>query len=186
MGFSAQAAQVRTIPIYVTATILSLLVAVLTDRLRHRFGFCMLGIVLASVGYALLLNYHLVVGVRYFALFLVVNGGFLSQPVAIVWLANNMAGHYKRSVGTAYQVAFGNLGGIIASNIYISNDSPFYKVGYGVSLGLLWVSASACAALFFGARRENRKRDLGKRDMRLGEPDIDNMGDDHPSWRLAT
>jgi len=106
--------------------------------------------------------------------------------VTLAWLANNVSGHYKRSVSSAFQVGFGNLGGIVASNIYFSTDAPLYHVGYGVSLALLWLCGAACMVLFFGAIRENKKRDRGERDHRLTEPDIDNMGDDHPSWRFTT
>jgi hypothetical protein len=33
-------------------------------------------------------------------------------PGVITWLANNLAGSYKRSVGMAIQIGVGNLGGV--------------------------------------------------------------------------
>jgi hypothetical protein len=52
LGFTAQAAQVRSIPIFVVATVISLIVAWCADRIRHRFLFCILGICIArSVEY---------------------------------------------------------------------------------------------------------------------------------------
>jgi hypothetical protein len=33
---------------------------------------------------------------------------------------------------------------------------------------------------------ENKKRDRGERDHRLNWSDVDNLGDDHPSFRFAT
>jgi cyanate permease len=54
LGYTAQAAQVRSIPVFVVATVVSLVVAWTADRVRHRFLFCILGIVIASVGYAIL------------------------------------------------------------------------------------------------------------------------------------
>jgi len=81
MGFTAQGAQVRSIPIFVVATVICLATAVATDKLRHRFSFCIMGLVIASIGYILLLcQQSLAVGVRYFALFLVVSGGYITQP----------------------------------------------------------------------------------------------------------
>lgn len=110
LGFKAQAAQVRTIPIFVVATVVSLMVAVATDKLKHRYTFCMAGLVVASIGYILLLAQNgLSVGVKYFALFLVVTGGYMTQPVTLAWLANCTAGHYKRAITSAIQVGFGNL-----------------------------------------------------------------------------
>ena len=55
--------------------------------------------------------------VRYMAVSFVCTGVYIFQPIAIVWLANNLSGHYKRAVGLAIQAGFGNIGGIIANNI---------------------------------------------------------------------
>ncbi|KAH9886338.1 major facilitator superfamily domain-containing protein [Xylariomycetidae sp. FL2044] len=187
MGYTATRAQVLTIPIYILATILCLAVALLTDRLRHRYAFTLSGILLASVGYILLLcQREISVGVKYLALFLIVGGGYTTQPITLTWLANNVSGHYKRSVAAAVQVGFGNLGGIVASNVFLEAEAPIYSTGYGVSLGLLWICALACTILFLGAMRENRKRDRGQRDQRFMASDVDNLGDDHPHWRFTS
>ncbi|KAK7949173.1 major facilitator superfamily domain-containing protein [Apiospora aurea] len=187
MGLTSEAAQVRTIPIYVASTLTCLLVSLLTDRLKHRYTFAMVGIAVATTGYILLLcQSHVPVGARYFALFLVVCGGYTTQPVTLAWLANDESGHYKRAVTSAVQVGFGNVGGIVASNVFFDAELPNYWTGFGVSLAMLWVCAGACTWLYLGAKRENRRRDRGERDWRLNEPDADNLGDDHPSWRLAT
>ncbi|KAI3320549.1 MFS general substrate transporter [Xylariaceae sp. AK1471] len=187
MGYVATEAQVRTIPIYAVATVLCLGTAYMTDRLKHRYSFAMCGLTIAGVGYSLLLaQQHISVGVKYFALFLVVNGGYMAQPIINAWLANNMSGHYKRSIAAAIQIGLGNIGGIIASNIFFVSEAPLYRTGYGVSFGLLGVCAATCTVLFFRVRRENKKRDRGERDYRLERPDAHNLGDDHPHWRFTT
>lgn len=189
MGLAAEAAQIRTIPLYVAATAVCLLTSLATDRLQHRYSFALAGILVTTLGYILLLcqtQPGVTVGVRYFALFLVVCGGYTTQPVTLAWLANDESGHYKRAVSSAVQVGFGNAGGIVASNIFLDAEQPAYWTGFGVSLGMLWICAAACTWLYLGAKRENRRRDRGERDWRLTEPDADNLGDDHPSWRLAT
>jgi hypothetical protein len=88
----------------------------------------MLGLVVASTGYIMLLaQNNLSAGVKYFALFLIVPGGYITQPIVLVWMSNLVSGtqhsdhvymkytdwlqgHYKRSVSSAMQVGFGNLG----------------------------------------------------------------------------
>ncbi|KAG8169071.1 hypothetical protein KVR01_001820 [Diaporthe batatas] len=186
LGYRAEEAQVRSIPIFAVATVCCITTAYLTDRMRHRYTFTMVGVMVASVGYILLLcQLSISVGVKYFALFLIVSGGYITQPVTLTWLQNNVSGHYKRSVAAAMQVGFGNCGGIVASNIYFQAEAPEYWTGYGVSLALVWICGTACTALFFGVRRENRRRDRGDRAWRLDEPDVDNMGDDHPEWRFT-
>lgn len=54
------------------------------------------------------------VGIRYFALFCIVGGGYIAQPIVLVWASNNNSGHYKVGVASAMQVGIGNVGGIIA------------------------------------------------------------------------
>ena len=190
MGYTSSRAQVHSIPIFVVATIVALIIALCTDRLQHRYSFCLLGIAVATIGYILLLLPPGTVSpsVRYFALFVIVAGGYITQPVTLTWISNCMGGHYKRSIAAAMQVGFGNCGGIVASTIYKAAEAPRYRTGYGTSLALLWLCAAMCAVLFVGVRRENARRERGERDYRLreGEPDRDNLGDDHPRFRFAT
>ncbi|RDW74831.1 hypothetical protein BP6252_05973 [Coleophoma cylindrospora] len=188
MGFTSTASQIRSIPIFLSSALTGLIAAYFADRLRHRYTFTMLGIVVAAVGYIILFNQDKVsVGVEYFACFLITNGGFISQPVIWTWLNNNVSGHYKRSVSVAVQIGFGNVGGIVASNIFITSQSPRYPVGYGVSLGMLIMSGVLCTVFVFGLQMENRKRDRGGRDYRYaeGEEALANMGDDHPDFRFT-
>lgn len=162
LGWSAVRAQVMTIPIYITATVICLSVALVSDAIEHRFGFVLLGCVVATAGYTILINQVLVsTAVRYFALFLITSGGFIAQPVAIVWLNNNMGGHYKRGIAAALQVGLGNIGGLVASNVYITTEAPLFPTGFGVSLGCLWVSGVAACAFFLVLFLENRKRGNG-------------------------
>jgi hypothetical protein len=186
MGHKAEAAQVRSIPIFVVAAVASIATAALSDRLRHRFWFVIGGIVTATAGYAVMLNYARVpVGAKYAALFLIATRGFVAHPIVTAWAQNNAAGRYKRSISSAMMVGFGNCGGIIASNIYITSERPEYTIGFGVRLGLLWVCAIASAVFLLGMRRENKRRDAGERDWRLEGVDGDNLGDDHPNFRYA-
>ncbi|PNS17905.1 hypothetical protein CAC42_3864 [Sphaceloma murrayae] len=185
LGFTAEAAQVRSIPVYVCATLGAILTAFATDFFRHRYAFCILGIVIASVGEILLLvGASVSVGVRYFAVFAITTGTYVTQPVTLTWIQNNMGGHYKRSISSAMMVGFGNVGGIVASNVFLVEEAPRYPTGYGVSLGLLWVCAIACTVLLWGLWRENKKRDRGERDYRLQSQEVDNLGDDYPTFRF--
>ena len=188
LGWKAIRAQVMSIPIYIAATICALTVAYLTDRSKRRFPFIMAGCSIATIGYIILLNMRSVpVGARYFALYLITCGGYIAQPVTIVWLNNNVSGHYKRGVAMAMQIGLGNSGGIIASNIFITDQAPYYPVGFGVSLGLVWLCGAAAVGMLLILRRENAARKAGRRDDILGlsKEEQENMGDDHPSFRFT-
>ncbi|TVY88517.1 putative transporter [Lachnellula willkommii] len=190
MGYTSSMSQILTIPIFTCATIFAIGTAFATDKLRHRFSFVILGVVIGSIGYALMLNMRSVsVGVRYLACFLITTGGFISQPITLAWLSNQMGGHYKRSMAAAIQIGVGNIGGIVASNIFLEKEEPTYKTGFGSALAFLIVLCGGMAvAMFFGLRAENTKRDRGGRNYRYAEDvvDLGNMGDDHPEFRFTT
>lgn len=188
LGWTNVHAQVMSIPIYIVAAFFSLLTAYLSDRMRHRFGFIIFGICVCTIGLIVLMaQTNVSVAGKYTALYITMSGGYIAQPVIIVWLANNMAGHYKRSVNAAMQIGFGNIGGIIASNIFPSDEAPRFITGYGVNVGLIWMAAIAATVLLMMMKTENDKRNQGKRDamLQLPEDEKNNLGDDHPRFRFV-
>ncbi|EAW07665.1 allantoate permease family MFS transporter [Aspergillus clavatus NRRL 1] len=188
LGWTAVRAQVMSIPVYCVAMVITLSAAYVSDRLRHRYLFTLAGCLIATMGYVILLCQASVpVAARYFAVFAITGGGYLTQPILMGWLSNNMAGHYKQSIASAMQIGFGNCGGLVASNIFFKEEAPRYRTGYGVSLGMTWVCGIACASFLAYLARENRARNAGKRDWRLGLPreEVENLGDDHPSFRFT-
>lgn len=186
--YTAEESQLRTIPVYVVSAGTMLIAGWASDKLKHRFGFIVLGTVISTVGYAMLLaqdghsrEY------KFSAVFLILGGTSMNTPMALTWLQNNLSGHWKRSVGASGQVALGNLGGIIASNIFLDSERPHFQTGYGVCLALIWLSVVLGLIMELAMARENRKRDAGGRDDRLALPkdQVDNLGDDHPSFRFT-
>lgn len=168
------------------------MVSFLTDRWRYRYGYVIFGVVFASIGYIILLcqAFYLEGWMCMSATWQCSSwplDTILLNPVAIVWIANNLSGNYKRAVGLAIQVGFGNIGGIIASNIFNRDDAPLYTVGYGVSLAMImfcWIMSTIFAA---GLLIENKKRYQGKRDdrLQLDEDVLNGLGDDDPRFRFS-
>lgn len=96
MGYTAAMSQILTVPIFACATVVAVGVAFATDRLRHRFLFVILGVVVSAVGYAIMLNMKSVhVGVRYLACYLIVTGCYIAQPVTLVWLSNQVCNRLR-------------------------------------------------------------------------------------------
>ena len=54
------------------------------------------------------------------------------QPIVVCWFNMNLGGHHRRSVGSAWQVGFGNIGGIIAVFAFVAADAPLYVKGYSI------------------------------------------------------
>ncbi|KJK76264.1 hypothetical protein H634G_08404 [Metarhizium anisopliae BRIP 53293] len=124
---------------------------------------------------------------KFAAVFLVFGGAYMIAPMALVWLQNNVSGHWKRSFAASTQVMVGNVAGIVGSLIFVPDESPRYTTGYSVSLCLMWVGICAALAMFMLMRRENGKRAAGRRDDRLALPeDVQaNLGDWHPNFRFT-
>lgn len=187
-GFGVLRTQVLVIPIFLFAAVATIIVAMISDKVRHRYSFAVAGLLTSIIGYAILLNgLSLSRGVRYMAIYFVATGGVIAQPIAVTWINNNMGGHYKRSVAAAVQIGLGNCAGFIASNVYITSEAPTYRTGYGVGLGLICLSFIASTCLLVYMFMENKKRDQGGRDYRLQLPpdELNNLGDDHPSFRFS-
>lgn len=192
-GWTAESAQVHTIPVYVVAAAAMLAVAWASDRLCHRYGFIMLGVLISTIGYSILLAQHghyqnLSSETKYAAVFLATMGGYINTPIALAWLSNNLSGHWKRAFGSGIQVTIGNVAGLVASNIFRTDEAPIYRTGYGVALGFTWFGALAATALVLLLSRENRLREKGERAHRLiesSQEEVGNMGDYHPEFRFT-
>ena len=188
LGYTNAAAQAYTIPIYVVAAALAFFTAVLSDRLRNRFVFCFFAVVLCACGYAVLLNQDVVsLRAQYGALFLFNGACFMVLPTLWTWLSNNMGGHYKRSWSSAAQIGLGNAGAIVPTMTFVSTEAPGYRMAYTVSLSLILVAGVVMVLTELGLWWENKLRDAGKRAYRLALPadEVENLGDDHPSFRFA-
>ncbi|KAI0971239.1 MFS general substrate transporter [Xylaria arbuscula] len=187
-GWKARQAQVHSIPVYISSAVAMISMSWLSDRCKHRYGFIMLGCLIATTGYGILLGQDgLSREIRYGALFFACIGGAISTPMAITWLTNNTAGHYKRGFGSAIQVTIGGFVGLIAANIFVDREAPRYWTGYGTALGFTWLGGISATVMFIGLVLENRKREAGRRDYRLSRPteEVQNMGDDHPTFRFT-
>ncbi|KAE8309303.1 major facilitator superfamily domain-containing protein [Aspergillus transmontanensis] len=192
LGYSDIESQVHSIPTWAVTAVVTMMVSFLTDCWRHGYGFVIFGVVFASIGYIILLcrgplSRGLNVYVRYMVVFFVTTGCYIAQPVAIVWMASNLSGHYKRAVGLAIQVGYGNIRGIIASNIFNRDDAPLYTVGYGTSLAMIVFCGIMSTIFATGLLIENKKRDQRKRDdrLQLDEDVLDDLSHDDPRFRFS-
>ncbi|KAG6919445.1 hypothetical protein DXG01_006328 [Tephrocybe rancida] len=119
LGYSGGAAQLHTVPPYIPAVALTVIVAVLSDRLRWRGPFILICLPLAAIGYILAITAK-TNGTRYIAVF------FMAAGVSI--LPNNGSGHYKKATTTALQLAIANAGtgsGFIATFAYTQGQYIF-------------------------------------------------------------
>ncbi|CAL5872171.1 uncharacterized protein PFLUO_LOCUS6429 [Penicillium psychrofluorescens] len=185
-GYSAVKTQLYSIPPWAVAFGFSLMIAFASDRLKHRFAFTLFPIAVAIVGFAMLLNIHGVSNTHaeYAALFLVTSGCYSAMPVIVCWFAMNLGGHHRRSVGTAWQIGFGNIGGIIAAYSFQTQDAPQYRPGFIICISFICLSAASCVVYLVALRFENRKRDKAAVDpATMNEEEEEFLGDMAPTYR---
>lgn len=133
--------------------------AFFSDLFRHRYLFTVLGGFCSIAGFGILLGTEIEdVHARYAACFLICLGMYGTMPIIVCWSNMNFSGHYRKMVASAWQVGFGNIGGIIATWLYVAKDAPKYTKANGVALAFVCLSMISCLAYFLGLRYENKKK----------------------------
>ncbi|KAL4964330.1 major facilitator superfamily domain-containing protein [Aspergillus stella-maris] len=158
LGYENEEAQLMTVPPYVVACFFCIGGGLLADRQGSR-GLSMIFFnIVAIVGFIMLISSNNN-GVKYAGTFFAASGIYPNVPQGVAWNGNNIGGSFKRSVGIAMHVGCGNLGGVLSSFIYRSQDKPHYRVGHGTLIGTLTMSTILCSIMTIYLRRENARRD---------------------------
>ncbi|KAG5919173.1 hypothetical protein E4U61_001144 [Claviceps capensis] len=187
-GYSPTQTQLRSVPPWAVAFVFSMIVAFVSDRLRHRALFAVPAVFLAIAGFAVLKAVNTNIDVQYMALFLAVMGVYTAMPIIVCWFNMNLGGHHRRAIGSAWQIGFGNLGGIIASFVFEQDKAgkSDYSLGYSSCIGFCCVSAVACVLYALACWKTNRDRERGSTEGRLRAVSEDEkvaLGDLNPSYR---
>lgn len=154
--------QLLSVPPYAAGAILTIVVGFMSDRLQNRayfnFGIAWCGI----IGFTMIMASEKA-GVQYAGTFLGAMGIYPAVSLTIAWVANNVEGVYKRGIVMGFVIGWGNLNGVVSSNVYF--DPPRFFQGHGVIVGYLFCGVFCGSVLFwFLLRRENKARLSGKRD----------------------
>ncbi|KAF1999008.1 MFS general substrate transporter [Amniculicola lignicola CBS 123094] len=158
LGYTSSTAQLLTVPIYITASILAVAVAWISDRFGKRYPFILVCLCIMAIGFIMCISTS-TPGVIYAGVFIAACALYPAFPGNITWLSNNLAGSTKRATGQAIQIAMGNLAGAMASNFYRSKDAPHYVLGHALELGFIVAGIVALLILVFNYRRINAKRE---------------------------
>ncbi|KAG7661931.1 TNA1 [[Candida] subhashii] len=186
LGYTAVSAQQHSVYPYLCAFGLMNGSAFLSDCTGKRLPYAVICCVIAAAGLSMVLGATDNAQVRYAGCFLASMGLLSSMPLVVCWAAINFGSHIRKSVGTAWQIGFGNIGGIIATYIFLATDAPYYKKGLGASLGGTVFSIICSIAYFFLCYRMNRiKKTEAYRDKfnSLSEREQIIAGDRNPKFR---
>lgn len=188
LGYKSTRAQLLSVPPYAVAAVLTVVIGYVADRTRQR-GLCNMGVsILAVAGFSML-----VAGtnakVQYAGTFLGALGIYPCIANTISWVSNNTEGVYKRGITLGFVIGWGNLNGVVSSNIYIKGD-PGYRKGHGVVLAyLVLFLTGGSTVLHFLLRRENARRRAGALDYMVegkSQEEIEALGDVRPGFYYTT
>ncbi|EMC97367.1 hypothetical protein BAUCODRAFT_33085 [Baudoinia panamericana UAMH 10762] len=182
-GYGAIETQLHSVPPWAAAFAMAMLTATLSDATKIRFPFAVFNICVAITGFGILIAVHHNKHLQYAALFLVAMGAYSAMPIIVCWFNMNLGGHHRRAVGAAWQVGFGNIGGIIAVFAFLAKDAPKYVTGYSICLAFTALSILACCVYGIACWSANRRRDKMPADLGLTEYEKTEMGDMNPSYR---
>ncbi|KAK1138378.1 hypothetical protein N8T08_002662 [Aspergillus melleus] len=173
------------VPPYAAAAVVTVAVGFIADRTRQRGISNILVSILGIVGFCMLLGASSP-GARYAGTFLGAMGIYPAISNTISWTSNNTEGVYKRGVTLGIVIGWGNLNGIVSSNIYRGKDGPKFYPGHGTVLGYLVVFLFGGSLVqYILLRRENAKRRRGDRDhwvQGLSQNEIELLGDKRPDF----
>ena len=159
LGYSSSTAQLLTVPIYITASVLAVVVAYYSDKVGKRYPFILVCLCIMAVGFIMCIAGGSVPGLVYAGVFIAACALYPAFPGNITWLSNNLAGSTKRATGQAIQIAVGNLAGAMASNFYRAEDAPRYLLGHALELGFIVAGILALLFIVFNYKRINAKRE---------------------------
>ncbi|CAI2180160.1 5585_t:CDS:10 [Funneliformis geosporum] len=184
LGFDFVISQLLSVPPFLCGSLSTLFVAILSDRKRTRAPFIVILSLIGIVGYILLSVPSFGIAAKYIGACVVGIGAGPSLVTTITWLTNNVAGNGKRSVATAMLIAFGNVGGIIGSQIYRPNDAPLYLIGHLKSAIFLIVLICFTIVQYYYLKKLNKKKQVDPQSFLEGksEKEIGDMGDKHPDF----
>ncbi|KAI1075323.1 high-affinity nicotinic acid transporter [Whalleya microplaca] len=164
MGYSANNAQLMSVPPYVFACIFTIAASWFADRYRQRGAFLLGSQLVAILGFALLAGSDSPT-VQYTGTVFAAIGIYPQIPLGLAWNGSNIGGNLKRGTGLAMQVMGGNCGGIIASYVYLTRDGPRYITGHSILIGFIGMAFFLTLFMTTWCRRENARRDSIMREM---------------------
>ncbi|KAL1947977.1 hypothetical protein VTO73DRAFT_13701 [Trametes versicolor] len=188
-GHSTITTQLLSVPPSGCAFVFTMIIAFASDYYRRRFVFYVASCALGLVGFIILLIVHDNTKLQYGALYIVPMGIYSAMPIALCWFETNLGSHHRRAVGTAAQISFGNIGGIVAAYSFLTKDSPRFIPGYSINVAFVMLAIASGCGYFLTVRAENRRRDRMAADGSspvFSVEETEKLGDLNPEYRYFT
>ncbi|GAA5875524.1 hypothetical protein JCM8547_001689 [Rhodosporidiobolus lusitaniae] len=174
------------VPPYVVASAWSVFCSYFAWKTRRHGIFIAGSCVFSMIGYIMFLasdNPHVLYG----ASFLTFTGALPCGPFFLAWATANSGSPTMRAVTSAIVPAWGSVGSMICTWLYLPKYKPRYIPGNSFNVCSAVCSAAIALGLMAYVRYENRARERGRRDSRLDgltEEEQKDLGHRHPNYRL--
>lgn len=186
MGYTAQAANQHSVYPWLLAFGFSNIIAFISDYTRIRTPYAIGCGCLAIIGLSMVLGLTDNPNGRYGGCFLIAAGLYTAMPQLVCLTSLNFGGHLRKGLGTAFQIGFGNIGGIIATFIFLAQDAPIYKKGLSIAIAFSALAVVMLIALWLYLVSRNKKKQttgyLEKWNVRSEQQQV-LAGDLHPSFK---
>ncbi|KAG6848105.1 hypothetical protein H0H93_003326, partial [Arthromyces matolae] len=168
LGYTNADAQLYSVPPFVLAFIVAIIVSYLSDRFGARGLVTIFSGVLSTIGFAIFYGTHSN-HVRYGSLFLSITGAYTAAPALSTWNANNAAPYTRRATAIALGMITSNSGGILATWLLGTlSPAPLYRTATLV-LMIFSVLMTIFSALNIGyLKSQNRKKEERRARMEKG------------------
>ena len=185
MGYSPIRTQLLSVPPYAATFVISVALAILSDRWGQR-GYCLLfSGILALAGYIIFYTSN-DTAVLYGSIVLQTVGAFTAAPAGATWNVNNVQPHYKRSAAVGLVTSMANFGGILST--WIFDDPPRFrkatKINLASSIGICVLAVVNRAWLAMqNKRKEGERAQRGPLESEAEEEaERRRLGDTHPDF----
>ncbi|KAL4981046.1 major facilitator superfamily domain-containing protein [Aspergillus desertorum] len=129
LGYSTVKTNLYTVAPNVTGAVMLLILAFSSDAVKLRSPFIVLGFLFTFTGfmvYASISDVRAQIKLAYFATFMMTWGTSAPSVLLSTWYNNNIAHEGRRILLTSIGVPLANLMGLVASNVFRSQDKPKY------------------------------------------------------------
>lgn len=111
------------------AAVVQMTTCFLSDLTQQRALFTIVPVIISMIGWILLASLPLThaAGVGYFLMYVQIFGTFTPGVLVSTWIAENTPSTSRRAVALGLLAMFQNLGGIISSCVYRTQDAPTYR-----------------------------------------------------------
>ncbi|KAL0943055.1 allantoate transport protein [Colletotrichum truncatum] len=156
LGYSSIHANLMSVPPYVCGALGLYLFALSSDYHKERGYHIVCGILIALVGLIATVTVESHAG-KYASLCVLLFGSYVAAPLTVAWLSGNTPEPGKRSLVLGVN-GFGNLAGVIGSQLYRDRYKPGYRIPFYATLGFVAAALVGYLAYRFTLAAVNRRK----------------------------